>query len=238
MQVQAALVSVTGDGEIISAISVQEDSVTNTLQQGFNEKQGVDITGTIDIDGGTLSNVKVDSHLIFLNTASGSLDTDADWTFDGLIVGVLSDQDGVYMTDTDGQFAAFSDYFTTGTPAPFITQGLESNDSYSIAGNVLSMNMRVSEPGDWVRVVTVSAVPIPAAALLFAPALLGFMGLRRKPKKPNNAGAKRNAAAGIGTALTDTASRLPPNVSSVPIAVNVSLSFPVPATMNSNTFQL
>ena len=30
--------------------------------------------------------------------------------------------------------------------------------------------------------VTVSAVPVPAAALLFAPALLGFMGLRRKAK--------------------------------------------------------
>jgi hypothetical protein len=30
--------------------------------------------------------------------------------------------------------------------------------------------------------VDVSAVPIPAAALLFAPALLGFMGLRRKAK--------------------------------------------------------
>ena len=183
VQVQAALVSVTGNGEIISAVSVQEDSVTNTLQQGFNEKQGVNVVGTINIDGGgTLSNVKVDSHLIFLNTASGSLNTNATWTFDGLIAGVMSDQNGLLMTATDGQFAAFSNYFTTGTPAPFITQGLESNDGYSIAGNVLSLNMRVSEPGDWIRVLTVSAVPVPAAVFLFAPALLGFMGLRRKAK--------------------------------------------------------
>jgi hypothetical protein len=29
----------------------------------------------------------------------------------------------------------------------------------------------------------VSAVPVPAAAFLFAPALLGFMGLRRKATK-------------------------------------------------------
>jgi len=29
----------------------------------------------------------------------------------------------------------------------------------------------------------VSAVPLPPAALLFAPALLGFMGLRRKAKQ-------------------------------------------------------
>lgn len=31
----------------------------------------------------------------------------------------------------------------------------------------------------------VSAVPVPAAAFLFAPALLGFMGLRRKAQKTN-----------------------------------------------------
>lgn len=35
---------------------------------------------------------------------------------------------------------------------------------------------------DNVSVAAVSAVPIPAAAFLFAPALLGFMGLRRKAK--------------------------------------------------------
>jgi hypothetical protein len=29
----------------------------------------------------------------------------------------------------------------------------------------------------------VSAVPVPAAAFLFAPALIGFMGLRRKATK-------------------------------------------------------
>ena len=33
------------------------------------------------------------------------------------------------------------------------------------------------------RITAVSAVPVPAAAFLFAPALLGFMGLRRKAKK-------------------------------------------------------
>ena len=32
-------------------------------------------------------------------------------------------------------------------------------------------------------IIGVSAVPVPAAAFLFAPALLGFMGLRRKAKK-------------------------------------------------------
>jgi hypothetical protein len=43
--------------------------------------------------------------------------------------------------------------------------------------------MVVTEPGDWIRVVTVSEVPVPAALWLFAPALMGFLGLRRKSKE-------------------------------------------------------
>jgi len=183
-QVQAALISVTGNGEIISAISVQEDGITNTLQQGFNEKQSVFLNSAITVDGGTIAaGQTVDSHLIFLNTASGSATTTAEWTFDGLILGVMSDRGGVLMTNTDSQFAAFNDYFTVGNKTgAFDLKGIEGNDHYSIAGNVLDLHMYVSEPGDWVRVLTVSAVPIPAAAFLFAPALLGFMGLRRKAK--------------------------------------------------------
>jgi hypothetical protein len=35
---------------------------------------------------------------------------------------------------------------------------------------------------EWSKSAAVSAVPVPAAAFLFAPALLGFMGIRRKAK--------------------------------------------------------
>jgi hypothetical protein len=38
---------------------------------------------------------------------------------------------------------------------------------------------------EWSKSATVSAVPVPAAAFLFAPALLGFMALRRKQKSDN-----------------------------------------------------
>jgi len=42
--------------------------------------------------------------------------------------------------------------------------------------------MEVTEPGDWIRVITASAVPIPAAIWLFGSALLGFVGMRRRSK--------------------------------------------------------
>jgi hypothetical protein len=182
VQAQAALVSVSGDGEIIAAVSVQEDSPTNTLQQGFNEQQGVLLGSAVTVDGGTVAaGTRVDSHLIFLNSSGGTrIDTNALWTFDGNIIGIMSDGPGVLMTNTDSLFAAFNDYFTTGTAAPFSAQGLEGADTYSIAGNTLDLRMLVTEPGDWIRVLTVSEVPVPAALFLFAPALLGFLGLRRK----------------------------------------------------------
>ncbi|MFW5426946.1 MAG: hypothetical protein ACKE8R_06815 [Methylophagaceae bacterium] len=190
VQAQAALVGVVGGGEIIAAVSVQEDSITNDHQQGFNEQQGVLLGSAVTVDtghgivGGTVAaGMRVDSHLIFLNTAVGTpnADTTSTWEFDGDIVGVMSDQPGNLMTNTDSLFAAFNDYFTTGTASPFNAQGLEGNDSYGVvAGNFLRLHMLVSEPGDWIRVLTVSAVPVPAALFLFAPALLGFLGLRRK----------------------------------------------------------
>jgi hypothetical protein len=54
-----------------------------------------------------------------------------------------------------------------------------------ISGNVLTLGFNDGGSGDSDYddiVVSLQAVPIPAAAILFAPALLGFMGLRRKAK--------------------------------------------------------
>jgi hypothetical protein len=174
------------DGEIIVAVSVQEDGVTNDLQQGFNEKQGVLIGGAgVSVDSGSVAaGMRVDSHLIFLNTPSGTprTDTGAEWVFSGDIIGVMSDKDGGLMAATDSIFAAFNNYFADVVGGSgFDNQGLEGSfDGYTFAGNVLSLDMRVTEPGDWIRVLTVSEVPVPAALFLFAPALLGFLGLRRK----------------------------------------------------------
>ncbi|OUR71356.1 hypothetical protein A9Q78_09890 [Methylophaga sp. 41_12_T18] len=187
-QTHAALVSHAG-ADIIAAVSVQEDSPINTHQQGFNEKQSVYLTSAINVDGGTIAaGQTVDSHLIFLNSKSSGnnyIDDSQQWKFDGAILGVMSNKSGSLMNATNGLFAAFNNYFTTGSSLPFNAAGLEQNniltgDGYFINGLLLDVRMEVTEPGDWIRVITASAVPVPAAILLFAPALLGFLGLRRK----------------------------------------------------------
>jgi hypothetical protein len=191
-QAQAAIIS---GGTIINAVSIQEDSVTNFVQEGFNEVQGFELTRDITVDGGTiLKGTRVDSHLIFLNTPAGTAKTvdSQTWTFSGDILGVMSDRAGSLLTGTNDILAAFSTYFSIqgeGTLGPFDALGLEQNnyatgslDGYLFSGAELKLRMAVTEPGDWIRVVTVSEVPVPAALFLFAPALMGFLGLRRKSK--------------------------------------------------------
>lgn len=186
-QAQAAIVS---GPDIIAAVSVQEDSPTNSAQQGFDELQGVVLSRTINVDGGTIAKgTKVDSHLIFLNTQGNTRADDRKrWVFSGDIIGVMSNKSGSLMGDSNDLLAAFNDYFTTGSSLPFNAAGLEQNniatgDGYTVLGAVLDLRMVVTEPGDWIRVVTVSEVPVPAALWLFAPALMGFLGLRRKSKE-------------------------------------------------------
>ena len=191
---QAALVAVSGKGKIVSPKSVQEDYPVNWKQWGFDEQQGVVLTRDVDVDDTTiLKGTKVDSHLIFLNSkGKKKLKKTAKWTFDGDIIGVMSDRYGTLINKSNDLFAAFGDYFTKGKTLPFKGAGFEGSiDDYLLnsfgAPTMLKVTMKVREPGDWIRVLTlskdVSPVPVPAAAWLLAPALIGFMGLRKKANK-------------------------------------------------------
>ncbi|MET1411486.1 VPLPA-CTERM sorting domain-containing protein [Roseibium sp. HPY-6] len=184
----AALMSVSGPAsnagamaQIIMAPTLALDSAaTNLGQQGFNEQQNVLLTSSINVDGGTIAaGTRVNSHMIFLNKGrnAGIVHFGVDWTFSNRILGVMSDFGGNLETSTTSILGSLS---TTYPNAGFPARGLEANDSYSFLGNVLTVNMRVTEPGDWIRVVT--AVPIPAALPLMGGALagLGFLGWRRK----------------------------------------------------------
>lgn len=51
---------------------------------------------------------------------------------------------------------------------------------YFLAGEIYTIDFLSVDSGALSYIVSVSAVPVPAALLLFAPALLGFLGLRRK----------------------------------------------------------
>ncbi|MFK7912392.1 MAG: PEP-CTERM sorting domain-containing protein [Pseudomonadales bacterium] len=184
---QAAIIDVSGPNSdfngtaaaIISApLSVEDDAHTNTGQEGFNEQQGV----TLGVDlatstpGSIAAGTVIDSHMLFLNTAGNAREehTNVVWTFSGDILGVMSARNGGNIAASDFLGAPATTY-----PGAFTARGLESNDSYTIAGNTLTLNMIVTEPGDWIRVVTAAAVPAPGALGLLGLGLLG-LGLRRK----------------------------------------------------------
>jgi hypothetical protein len=203
----AAIMSVSGElssagtaAQIIAApASVADDApgAENTGMQGFNERQGFTLGAALDVDGANdiAAGTVIDSHMIFLNTAGSSLTTHGfgqdgavNWTFSGDILGVVSDRNGVLLAASD-----FLGLDSTAYPGAFDARGLESNpldglfndDFYSFSGNVLSLGMRVTEPGDWIRVVTasdVAPVPLPAAAwmLLSGLAAIGAASRRRR----------------------------------------------------------
>ena len=195
----AALVSVTGPnssagvaaGIIPAPTDVLDDLVTNSAQQGFDERQGVVLGAALAVDGGSFiaAGTPVDSHMIFLNSPGNLTITHVGvvWTFSGTVLGVMSDVGGTLEGGSTALLGNPSTNYSligmgTGPAAPFAHRGLEAFDSYMIGGNTLTFNTRVIEPGDWIRVVTATPLhtPEPHTYLAFASGLLALGLLRRR----------------------------------------------------------
>jgi hypothetical protein len=204
LNAHSALISVTGPNSsagaapaIISPPSdVLDDIVTNTGMQGFDEAQTV-ITSGLTTDSVVIpAGTAVDSHMIFLNSEGSTRIThySAVWTFARPILGVMSDTGGTLEAASTAELGNPATNYTvtfpgSGLAAPFNLRGLEgmgspaSSDGYAITGpNELTVGMGVTEPGDWIRVVT-NAVPIPTSILLLGSALICLAGIRRKSRK-------------------------------------------------------
>lgn len=128
----------------------------NPGQQGFNELQGVVLAAPLEIDPGGVflpAGMTVDSHMILLNTPGGAAATLTEtWCFDGRIVGVISDENGLLEAASTPVLG----WPGTCYPAPFPTRGMETalGDGYVHHGNTIEVTMDVSVPGDWIRVIT------------------------------------------------------------------------------------
>jgi hypothetical protein len=203
----AALVSVSGPNSsagasaaIISAPDdVNDDAAYNTAIQGFDEQQFYTLLADLDVDGGTITaGTLVSSHMIFLNSGPdnsstlisqglGSFDDGVEFTFDGAVLGIMSNSNGSREVSSSAFLGA------TGTIYPianFAARGLEgdplsgyNDDWYAFSGNAITLGMKVTEPGDWIRVITAANVSEGSTLALLSIGLLGFIARRRKAKR-------------------------------------------------------
>jgi hypothetical protein len=176
---QASALLIGADPYIIAApADVRDDAAIDDRQLAFNEIQNFTLLDNLAVDGGFIAaGTNVDSHMIFLNTDGRTSANDTHtWFFDGTILGVMSDQSGSLEVASSGFLGAPGTIYPD---APFNARGLEGNDWYQVSGDSIEVFMRVTEPGDWIRVVT-TPVPEPSTMFLLGSGLIGLAWYGRK----------------------------------------------------------
>lgn len=197
-QASAAILSgnVTyGSGSFVElSIPFTESSPNNTVGNNtfqdrnlyaFNEGQNIELLSDLDVDflaatgtSGSLSTgTIVASHYVFFDPRN-SRHQEGNVTFDSAVLAIITSSG--LLSASDFLLNNGVNYLNPGL------RGLEANDSASVCLNseTICVDWTASTPGDYIRVLTEysplgAQVPVPTAAILFAPVLLGFMGLRR-----------------------------------------------------------
>jgi len=160
----------------------------------FDELQGVTVDEALAavnpfVGGSSLiEGSVVDSHLVFLNRESGSslLSLGGSVTFSGEILAVFGQVNGTDLDATDSALGLAGVTYESFDNRGLETGGANADGASFVAGSdtlILSF-LNVTQPGDWIRVVTAAApVPVPAPILLFGTGLLAFGAMRRRQAK-------------------------------------------------------
>ncbi|ALG89509.1 MULTISPECIES: VPLPA-CTERM sorting domain-containing protein [Actibacterium] len=156
-------------------MTIGQDNFDTPDLYALNELQDYTLGVDLVIDGGVIgAGTKVSSHYVgfdplFWSRQGGSV------SFSGKILGVISTTDTLLASDF------------LGAPAVSYTaaweRGLEPNwDKYSISDKTVSVSWWAISPGDYMRVITAAAVPVPAGGLLLVGALGSLAAVRRRRK--------------------------------------------------------
>lgn len=165
----------------------------NDFLLAFNEAQSVTLGAALTTDQGTIAaGTLVDSHMVFLNRSdrktgnANLISVDTEIQFGGTVLGTMSDQNGgLRMVPSDFLGGPVTTY------ANFNNRGLEQTNcgvncdfvTFALGSDTVRFDLHVTQPGDWVRVVTVAAVPTPAAFAMMGTGLAAFAVMRRRRRK-------------------------------------------------------
>tara|TARA_B110000238_G_C16089215_1_gene423034 strand:- start:102 stop:794 length:693 start_codon:yes stop_codon:yes gene_type:complete len=177
----------TGSGSFINLsgalpANVGNDNFQDDNLYAFDEAQNLVLGANLAINvlpaggAGTISaGTSISSHYVFFDPA-GSTSQIGTVLFDGPILGIITYTAELLASDSLGSMAL--NYLNP------TLRGLEDNiDSAFVSlmnANEVTVDWRASTPGYYIRVITASAVPIPAAFWLFGSALLATVGWSKK----------------------------------------------------------